>query len=526
MNRRWLQSLVRHAERQAGKGPAPIPDGELLARFSMKRDEAAFSALVGRHAPLVWSVCRHLLADSEDAEDAFQATFLALLESAAKLKKPGSLGAWLHGTAYRIAMKARRTAARRTRRERAAAAPEAASPVPGAAWNELQLAVHEEVCRLPVTLRQAFIACSLEGKSQQEAAQELGWKVGTLSGRLTRARQQLMERLSKREVTAGVTVLAVLGGASAIHAAVPLNLLDRSASLARLGLDYTVSTSTTVLELARGATEVSMTRFKLMTAAVLLLGILGTGLGFRFLPDGTAQGPPTSPAPGGGPTGELPNRYFPGQSSLFEAVDPAASAKYTAAPWEYKYVPRTSDKLEDFQKTLSQYATDGWEYCGTESLTPTDAKNKAQWGTAPTLVFKRPGTRSRGGISGFGGGPGAGGFGLARGGQSTPAPSTTPPAATTPAPAPGTPFGPGGGLPGGGMFGGPPTRSSQDVTIVRLKYAVGAELAQTLQSLFNNARVVAEAQTNSLLIVADKEMAAKISALVEKLDVASERKPR
>ena len=188
MNRSLLNSVIRGAEALAARdGVGARPDAELLRRFTADRDAAAFAVLVRRHGPLVWGVCRNLLPADPDAEDAFQATFLALVRSAATVRNTEALGGWLHGVAYRVSMKARRSAARRKQRESAAAVPDRDTPVADAAWDELQAAVHEEVCKLPEKLRLPFVLCGLQGRPQKEAAKQLGWKVGTISARLTSA---------------------------------------------------------------------------------------------------------------------------------------------------------------------------------------------------------------------------------------------------------------------------------------------------------------------------------------------------
>src|ERR1700733_4914829 len=125
----------------------PIPDADLLARFTLNRDEQAFDELVRRHGPLVWSVCRHLLPQHADAEDAFQAVFLALVQNADPSRVGQALPAWLHGVSVRVAAKVKRSAVRRQRRELRASVPEADRSVPDAAWAALMTAVHEEVER-------------------------------------------------------------------------------------------------------------------------------------------------------------------------------------------------------------------------------------------------------------------------------------------------------------------------------------------------------------------------------------------
>src|SRR5437762_599798 len=157
MTQTFLDCVLRGAEALAARdGVGTLADPDLLRRFAAERDQAAFAVLVRRHGPLVWGVCRNLLPSDADAEDAFQATFLALVRSAGTIRQTEALGGWLHGVAYRVAMKARRTAARRKKREIIAAVAEPDTPIPDAAWDDLQVAVHEEVCRLPEKLRLPF----------------------------------------------------------------------------------------------------------------------------------------------------------------------------------------------------------------------------------------------------------------------------------------------------------------------------------------------------------------------------------
>ena len=191
------------AERQAG----PSADGLLLQRCALQRDPAAFAALVEQHGPMVLGVCRRLLHDSQDADDAFQATFLVLVRKAGTLAQPQGLGNWLYGVAYRTAVKARAQAAKRRARQR----PLADLPAPPAReellWSELRAALDEEIHRLPDRYRAAFVLCCLEGKTNEEAAQSLGCPRGTVLSRLARARQRLRRRLVKRGIAPAATAL-------------------------------------------------------------------------------------------------------------------------------------------------------------------------------------------------------------------------------------------------------------------------------------------------------------------------------
>src|SRR5262249_10100333 len=157
-------------------------------------------ALMQRHGGLVWGVCKHLLRQEQDVEDAFQATFLVLARRAGSIRKTDAVGSFLHGVAYRVAVKARLGAQRRAAPQRAAARPQA-RPRADLGWRELQAALDEEVQRLPERYRGPFVLCCLEGKSRQDVARELGCKEGTLASRLARARALLQRRLSHRGVT-------------------------------------------------------------------------------------------------------------------------------------------------------------------------------------------------------------------------------------------------------------------------------------------------------------------------------------
>ncbi|HJT77269.1 MAG TPA: RNA polymerase sigma factor, partial [Gemmataceae bacterium] len=169
-----LDALLHQIHRLAAPtGPGPRSDRELLEDFNARRDEAAFAALLSRHGPMVLRVCRRALGNHHDAEDAFQATFLVLAQHGSSIRKREALAGWLHGVAYRIAMKAKRAAARRRQHE-ARVTP----PVPQAeaslTWVEVQVALDEELQRLPDRFRSAFVLCALEGRSGPEAAAELG----------------------------------------------------------------------------------------------------------------------------------------------------------------------------------------------------------------------------------------------------------------------------------------------------------------------------------------------------------------
>ncbi|MFI5460140.1 MAG: RNA polymerase sigma factor, partial [Isosphaerales bacterium] len=193
-------------------------EGELLERFVTRRDETAFEALVARHGPMVLGVCRQLLRDPNDVDDAFQATFLVLVRKAGTLRRRDLLGNWLYGVAYRVAVRARSLSARRMARLvsdheavdlsaaqecRQDAALHRTTPIEPepAPW------LHQEVSHLPEKYRIPILLCYFEGLTHDEAATRLGWPIGTVKGRLSRARDLLRKRLSRRGVTLSATAL-------------------------------------------------------------------------------------------------------------------------------------------------------------------------------------------------------------------------------------------------------------------------------------------------------------------------------
>jgi RNA polymerase sigma factor (sigma-70 family) len=185
-------------------------DSQLLDHFVREHDHGAFRSLVSRHGPAVLQVCRGVLQDPHEADDAFQATFLVLVRKAPKIKEPDLVGGWLRGVAYRTAIRARCRAARRRAFERARAAMAHVEEFPDEIAPELRQMIRDELDRLPDTYRQAVILCYVEGLTHREAAQKLGWPVGTVKIRLVRGRRLLRERLDRRGVGLGGALLLFL----------------------------------------------------------------------------------------------------------------------------------------------------------------------------------------------------------------------------------------------------------------------------------------------------------------------------
>jgi RNA polymerase sigma factor (sigma-70 family) len=172
-------------------------DAELIDRFVARRDGRAFARLVERHGPLVLGVCRRVLRHEQDAEDAFQATFLVLARKAPHIRRRDALTGWLYKVAYHLAMKVRGSAGRRRQSELQPRF-EPATADDRFNWNDLRAALDEELGRLPDRYRVPLVLCCLAGRTRDEAAAHLGWTPGTIKMQLERGRQLLRTRLSRR----------------------------------------------------------------------------------------------------------------------------------------------------------------------------------------------------------------------------------------------------------------------------------------------------------------------------------------
>src|SRR4051812_9311396 len=266
-----------------------LTDGQLLERFSTapgETAELAFAALVERHGSMVMRVCLALLPEPHDATDAFQATFLILIKKARGLWVSDSLGPWLHQVALRTASCARLAAARRQKHERAAAIPAQASRVEG--HDDLGPVLHEEIDRLPERFRVSVVLRDLEGRTHEQAARHLGWPVGTVKSRLTRARQRLRDRLVRRGLSPTAGVLAALrpGG---LEELLPGSLVSSTTGAAlRFAASRTILGGSTAI-LAQGVlTAMSMTRW--WKAASLLLVAGATVSGVTLMARGSGPG--------------------------------------------------------------------------------------------------------------------------------------------------------------------------------------------------------------------------------------------
>jgi RNA polymerase sigma factor (sigma-70 family) len=271
--------VIRHLCNTARlRDGADRTDGQLLEGFVSRRESAALAVLVERHATMVWSVCRRLLQNHHDAEDAFQATFLVLVRKASSVVPREMLPNWLYGVAHQTALKARATLAKRRERERQVAAmPEPEAVRRHELWPELGPALDAELSRLPDKYRVAIVLCDLEGKTRREAAHQLGIPDGTFSARLARGRTMLAKRLTRHGfAVAGGTVAAVLSQHAALGC-VPATVLAstiKTTSLFAVG-QAAGRISAQVAALMEGVLKAMlMIKLKKMTYVLLVLGIV------------------------------------------------------------------------------------------------------------------------------------------------------------------------------------------------------------------------------------------------------------
>jgi RNA polymerase sigma factor (sigma-70 family) len=258
---------------------AGLNDGDLWRRYLRERSEAAFETLVRRHAPMVMGVCRRVLRNEQDAEDAFQATLLVLVRKGSRCQSPVKMANWLHGVAYRTALEARRAVAIRRARE--------AKVIPRTVISddrcaELRPVLDEEIGRLTEKYRAAVVLCDLEGRTRQDVARLLGCPEGTVASRLARGRTMLAMRLARRGFPAALVVAALADGAAG--AAVPAKLVQPITTVACWsGAANAVANpllTVQVTALAEGAMKsMLLTKIKTAIAVCMVFGITTLGAG-------------------------------------------------------------------------------------------------------------------------------------------------------------------------------------------------------------------------------------------------------
>jgi RNA polymerase sigma factor (sigma-70 family) len=315
-----------------GRSVAGLSESELLERFASRRDEAAFAALVALHGPMVLATCRGVLRDPNDAEDAFQATFLVLVKKAGMLRVVDSLGGWLYRVAFRMALQANDDATRRRERERRAGEVAAMRRSVEEASDEVRPRLYAEIDRLPVRYRLPLVLCYLEGLTQDLAARRLGVSEGTLRRRLAQARERLRVRLNRggASQTAGSVGLLLAGPRAAVpvawaEAALRVAAFDAEGKSVPVAAAWAATMLRTML----------LTRWRWTGTLALGLALVGAGLGLLVgsIRDDRQAGPPVpgrarvvaaaaaSPALDG-PLGPLGRRLYVSGTSWFADVAP------------------------------------------------------------------------------------------------------------------------------------------------------------------------------------------------------------
>jgi RNA polymerase sigma factor (sigma-70 family) len=290
MDHRPLDTVLWRLRRLTAPALADdLADRALLARFVADRDEAAFETLLRRHGPMVLGVCRRILGDRHDADDAFQATFLVLLRKAGALRRRGTLAGWLYTVARHAALRARADARRRRECERQAP-PRPAGAEEAGGLRELRPVLDEEISRLPDKFRTPLVLCYLQGLTNEEAARHLGCPTGTLLSRLARARARLRGRLARRGIALSVAALAVLVPEAAAPAAPPPALLAAARQAA------TATAATPAAALMQGVVH-DMLRSKLHFLLNVLLGIALAGAAGGLALTSVPAAPPPREAP-------------------------------------------------------------------------------------------------------------------------------------------------------------------------------------------------------------------------------------
>lgn len=276
-----MNEATHHAAGSGNRGEAN--DALLLQDYLARGDPRAFAALVQRHSPLVWGVCRRLLDHEQDAEDALQATFVVLMRRARSLTRPHLLGNWLYGVAYRVASKIRSANARKRARESPMADPPAPESDDELLRGELRSVLDDELQQLPRRYRRPLVLFYLEGRSAEDVASILGCPKGTILSQLARGRERLRGRLLRRGITLSAGLLAgFLSGVTSTEAALPQTILDwslrlQSGSALAEAIQQSISTQA---KLVSQQVLKEMLALKLQLIGVIVVtGLLSVGIG-------------------------------------------------------------------------------------------------------------------------------------------------------------------------------------------------------------------------------------------------------
>jgi RNA polymerase sigma factor (sigma-70 family) len=257
-------------------------DTELLEAFLVRREEAAFEALVRRHGPMILGVCRRILLDRHSAEDAFQATFMVFIQKASSISKREHLANWLYGVALRTSLQARTQAARRRIKERGVIDVAHKQVDADEAMQEMLPLLDHELSRLPDKYRLPIILCDLQGQSRKEAAQKLKLPEGTLSTRLARARRMLAKKLARHGIPLSGAAVGVALGQNVASASMPNGLV---ASTVKAGLLFAAGEAIGTLSVTVSALTEKVVKTMLLTklknaiTVLVIVAVLGIGAG-------------------------------------------------------------------------------------------------------------------------------------------------------------------------------------------------------------------------------------------------------
>jgi RNA polymerase sigma factor (sigma-70 family) len=349
-----LNCVLRHVRRLIGRrGNEDLTDAELLARFVVYGDEAAFEVIVRRHGPLVLRVCRRVLGDDHDAEDAFQATFLVLARKAGAVRDRQSIAGWLYEVAYHLALRARRTVARRRQHERRAAEMPPREEFLSTDERELHAVLDEELRRLPEKYRTPLVLCYLEGMTNEQAARELGWAAGSMSYRLSQARELLRKRMNGRGLALPAAGLIALLTEEMVSAAVPTTLVHatvRAAACFAAGKTVAAGmVSANAVALAEGAlTTMLTTKMKLAAALLLTVGLLGSGVRMFVQADDAAP-----PAPAAKPAEAKAEEKPAATDTVGDPLPPGAVSRLGNLRWQHGTAVRFLAYLGDGKEVLT-----------------------------------------------------------------------------------------------------------------------------------------------------------------------------
>jgi RNA polymerase sigma factor (sigma-70 family) len=347
MARAQLSLVLRQIRKLAGDRTAT--DRQLLHQFATEQEGAAFELLVERHGPAVLDLCRRILRHEHDAEDVFQATFLALARKASSIRKPESLGCWLYGVASRLAFKVRAS------RKRAIIIRQTVTPRTG---EEICAALDEELNRLPGRYQAPIILCYLEGKTREEAARQPGWSLGTLKLRLSQGREILRQRLMRR----GLTLTAVLTAVGLSRKTVPAALVI---STARTALQFVTGSAVGVAaQLAEGVLQ-GMVLERLTYAATLLLavGFAGAGAGLIANHAWTANQPERRQPASGGARTQKPLAPAEARTDRYgDPLPPGALARWGTRRFQHPFLDGLGIRSVAFSPDGKILATGSWDH--------------------------------------------------------------------------------------------------------------------------------------------------------------------